>query len=90
MTVGSLSMFGNNKNGNKPQNRIDCLIGAGTTIEGNISFGGGLRVDGHVRVNVVADEDKPGTLVLSEHARIEGEIRVSHAVINGKIGRAHV
>ena len=38
MTEGSLSMFGNNKNGNKPQNRIDCLIGAGTTIEGNISF----------------------------------------------------
>ena len=38
-------MFGNNK-GNKLQNRIDCLIGAGTTIEGNIVFSGGLRVDG--------------------------------------------
>ena len=77
-------MFGN-KDSAKPQNRIDCLIGAGTTIEVNISFGGGLRVDGHVRGNVVADEDKPGTLVLSEHARIEGEIRVSHAVINGTV-----
>lgn len=85
MMEGKMTMFGNSKNGNKPQNRIDCLIGAGTTIEGNISFGGGLRVDGHVRGNVIADEDKPGTLVLSEHARIEGEIRVSHAVINGTI-----
>ena len=32
----SANMFG--KKGNKPQNRIDCLIGAGTTIEGNITF----------------------------------------------------
>ena len=77
-------MFGNKK-GNKPQNRIDCLIGAGTTVEGNITFSGGLRVDGHVRGNVLAAEDKPGTLVLSEQARIEGEIRVSHVVINGTV-----
>jgi cytoskeletal protein CcmA (bactofilin family) len=77
-------MFGKNK-GNKPQNRIDCLIGAGTTIEGNITFSGGLRVDGHVRGNVLAVDDKPGTLVLSEEARIEGEIRVSHVVINGTV-----
>ncbi len=76
-------MFGNK--GNKPQNRIDGLIGAGTTIEGNITFSGGLRIDGHVRGNVLAAEDKPGTLVLSEQARIEGEVRVSHVVINGTV-----
>jgi cytoskeletal protein CcmA (bactofilin family) len=76
-------MFGNK--GNKPQNRIDCLIGAGTTVEGNITFSGGLRVDGQVHGNVLAVEDKPGTLVLSEQARIEGEIHVSHVVINGTV-----
>ena len=38
-----------------------------------------------VRGNVDAADDKPGTLVLSEQARIEGEIRVSHAVINGTV-----
>lgn len=70
---------------NKPQNRIDCLIGAGTMIEGNITFSGGLRVDGHVRGNVMAVDGKPGTLVLSEQAQIEGEIRVSHVVINGAV-----
>jgi cytoskeletal protein CcmA (bactofilin family) len=79
-------MFGNNgKKSNKPQNRIDCLIGTGTTIEGDINFSGGLRVDGHVRGNVCSAEDKPGTLVLSDQARIEGEIRVSHAVLNGTV-----
>ena len=76
-------MFG--KKGSKPQNRIDCLIGAGTSIEGSIIFSGGLRVDGHVRGNIIAAEGKPGTLMLSEHARIEGEIRVSHVVINGTV-----
>jgi cytoskeletal protein CcmA (bactofilin family) len=77
-------MFGS-KGNNKPQNRIDCLIGTGTTIEGDITFTGGLRVDGHVRGSVVAADGKSGTLVLSEQARIEGEIRVSHVVINGTV-----
>jgi cytoskeletal protein CcmA (bactofilin family) len=76
-------MFG--AKSSKPQSRIDCLIGAGTTIEGDITFTGGLRVDGRVRGSVIAAEGKTGTLVLSEHAQIEGEIRVSHVVINGTV-----
>ncbi len=81
-------LFGSKSN--KPQDRIDCLIGSGTTIEGNITFTGGLRVDGHVRGNVMTAEGKPGTLVLSEQARIEGEIHASHVVINGTvIGAVH-
>lgn len=76
-------MFGSKSN--KPQNRIDCLIGAGTTIEGDITFAGGLRVDGRIRGNVIAADAQPGTLVLSEQAQIEGEIRVSHVVINGTV-----
>ncbi len=77
-------MFGS-KGNSKPNNSIECLIGAGTTIEGNITFAGGLRVDGRVRGNVIAADGKPGTLVLSEQAQIEGEIRVSHVVINGTV-----
>jgi cytoskeletal protein CcmA (bactofilin family) len=81
-------MFGNKRG--KPQNRIDCLIGAGTLIEGNVTFSGGLRVDGHVRGNVMSMDEKPGTLVLSEQATIEGEIRVSYMVINGTVvGSVH-
>jgi cytoskeletal protein CcmA (bactofilin family) len=76
-------MFGNKNS--KPQNRIDCLIGAGTTIEGSITFTGGLRIDGKVRGNLIAAADKPGTLVISEQAHIDGEIHVSHAVINGTV-----
>ena len=81
-------MFGNKAK--KLESRIDCLIGASTSIEGDITFSGGLRVDGRVRGNVVAADGASGTLVVSEHAQVEGEIRVSHAVINGTvIGPVH-
>src|SRR5438046_10331928 len=73
------------KQPSKPQNRIDSLIGVGTKIEGSVSFPGGLRVDGEVVGNVTAVSDEPSTLVLSEKARIEGEISVSHLVVNGEI-----
>ena len=63
------------KQPSKPQNRIDSLIGAGTKIEGNVNFSGGLRVDGEIVGNVTALPDQASTLVLSEHARIDGEIR---------------
>jgi cytoskeletal protein CcmA (bactofilin family) len=73
------------KKPSKPQNRIDTLIGAGTKIEGDVSFVGGLRVDGEIRGNVRSVDDQDGTLVVSEHARIEGEVSVSHLVINGTV-----
>ncbi len=76
-------MFG--KKHSKPQNRIDSLIGAGTTIEGDLNFSGGLRIDGQVNGNVVATPGKPGTLVLSEQARVNGEVNVTHLVVNGVI-----
>jgi cytoskeletal protein CcmA (bactofilin family) len=69
----------------KPQTQIDSLIGAGTTIEGNLHFSGGLRIDGKVNGNVIAAQGKPSTLVLSEHARVVGEVNVTHLVINGSI-----
>jgi cytoskeletal protein CcmA (bactofilin family) len=69
----------------KPQKRIDCLIGAGTTVDGDVTFTGGLRVDGVVRGNVSTVNGEPGTLVVSEHARVDGEINVSHVVINGTV-----
>jgi cytoskeletal protein CcmA (bactofilin family) len=70
---------------NKPQNRIDSLIGATTRIEGNVIFSGGLRVDGMVRGNVASVADEPGTLVVSADARIDGEVQAAHIVVNGAI-----
>jgi cytoskeletal protein CcmA (bactofilin family) len=68
-----------------PLKRIDSLIGAGTVVHGDVTFTGGLRIDGHVHGNVIAAEGEPGTLVVSAQARIDGEIRVSHVVVNGSV-----
>ncbi len=69
----------------KPQNRIDSLIGVGTRVNGDIHFSGGLRVDGEVSGSVIADPAKASTLVLSEQARVHGEISVTHLVVNGMV-----
>ncbi len=68
-----------------PQKRIDCLIGAGTTVHGDVAFTGGLRIDGVVRGNVTTANGETGTLVVSEQARVDGEITVSHVVVNGTV-----
>ena len=69
----------------KPQTQIDSLIGAGASIDGNLNFSGGLRIDGQVNGNVVAAQGKPSTLVLSEHGQVNGEVNVTHLIINGSI-----
>jgi len=71
--------------GRKNKSTIDSLIGISTNIEGNVRFQGGLRIDGHVKGNVIADGDEPSMLLISEHAKVEGEVRVAHLVVNGEI-----
>ena len=76
-------MFGNKKN--KPHNHIDTLIGASTKVIGDIHFRGGLRVDGHITGDITAADNEPSTLVLSSDGRIDGTIKVTHIIINGKV-----
>lgn len=71
--------------GHKAKNTIDSLIGTSSKIEGNLHFKGGLRIDGHVIGNVIAEAGDTSMLVISEQAKVEGEIRVAHLVVNGEI-----
>ncbi len=73
-------MFNKNK-----QPPIKSLIAQGTQINGHIAFVEGLRVDGEVTGNIIAKEDAPSILVISEEAKVKGEIRASHIVINGTV-----
>jgi cytoskeletal protein CcmA (bactofilin family) len=75
-------MFG--KSSTKTQ-AIQSLIGAGTVIVGNINFSGGLRIDGVVQGNIKASESSHSMLVVSEQAKIEGEVQAAHLVVNGTI-----
>lgn len=69
----------------KPCTTIDTLIGVNTDMKGDISFSGGLRIDGKVKGNITARADDNSTLVLSENAVVTGDVSVPHMVINGKI-----
>lgn len=64
---------------------IDTLIGHDAAIEGDVTFSGGLRLDGRVRGNVVAAEGKSSMLVISEKGVVEGEVRVDHLILNGTV-----
>lgn len=77
-------VFGKKKKA-KLHNHIDTLIGANTQIKGDISFSGGLRVDGHINGNVIAEDGEQSTLVLSDAGYIEGKIQVPNVVINGTV-----
>jgi cytoskeletal protein CcmA (bactofilin family) len=69
----------------KAKSTIDSLIGSSTSIQGDVHFKGGLRIDGHVKGNVVAEVGETSVLVISESAKVEGEVRVAHLVVNGEI-----
>lgn len=75
-------MFGSKQKNVRPTLDIDTLIGARTSIRGDVTFSGGLRIDGQVVGKIVA-ESADAMLVLADKGSIEGEIRAPHVIING-------
>lgn len=71
--------------GKKNQPPIKSLIAHGSVIEGNFRFAEGLRIDGRIVGNVVADPDCASILVISESAQVTGEIFADHVIINGAV-----
>ena len=69
----------------KPCNTIDTLVGARTELKGDLTFSGGLRIDGKLKGNVTARGDGNSTLILSENALIIGNVTVPHIIVNGTI-----
>lgn len=79
-----LSAIGKSPN-EKPCNTIDTLVGSRTELKGDISFSGGLRIDGKLKGNITAKGDGNSTLVLSENAVVVGNVTVPHIIMNGTI-----
>ncbi len=69
----------------KKQPPIRSLIDPGSEIYGNVRFTDGLRIDGTVVGNLRANEDKRSILVISESARVSGEVHADHIIINGHV-----
>lgn len=76
-------MFGSSKK--LKTTKVDTLVGQNTQIHGDIHFSGGLHVDGVIKGSVMAEDNSNAVLTLSEHGRIEGEVRVPNIILNGNI-----
>ena len=82
-------MFGN-KTPPTPKT-IGTLIGAGTVIEGTVSYTGGLRIDGAVKGDVRCTTGDACMVIVSEHGKVEGEVHAAHLVVSGSVtGPLHV
>lgn len=76
-------MFGSKK---IKSSKIDTLVGQGVEVTGDVKFQGGLHLDGIIKGNVITADNVEGTvLVISERGRVEGDVHVAYAVINGEV-----
>ncbi|MBN1378239.1 MAG: polymer-forming cytoskeletal protein [Gammaproteobacteria bacterium] len=65
--------------------KVETIIGQNTEISGDITFRGGLHIDGKVKGNIKAEDDSDSILILSEEGAIEGEVRVPNVLLNGQV-----
>ncbi len=61
------------------------LIAKDAVVTGDIQFAGNLDVEGKVVGSIVAEPGKEAMLRVVEGGRVEGEIRVPSAMINGRV-----
>ena len=78
-------MLGRGKKSRSASAKVDTIIGQQTQISGDLHFSGGLHIDGHVKGNVIADEGSASVLTVSEHGRIDGDVRVPNVFLNGSV-----
>lgn len=84
-TTGTPAVEAPKQRSNGATPKIGTLIGAGTTIEGNIKFSGGLHIDGTVQGNVIAGDASDATVTLSAKGRVIGEVRVPQVKMDGTV-----
>ena len=64
------------------EGRLSGFVGHGTMLTGETAFEAMLRVDGHL-VGTVSSE--AGTLIIGTNGRVDANVNVSAAVINGTV-----
>ena len=64
---------------------IRSLIGEGMAVHGELRFAEGLRIDGEVFGDVLAEGDAHSLIIISENARVHGKVKGGHVIINGEV-----
>lgn len=77
-------MFGN-KSSRSDQTVVDTLIGPQVVIRGDLTFSGGLYIEGRVLGKVIAEDGAKATVTLADSGSVEGEVRAPVVIINGQL-----
>ena len=80
-------MFGSDKH-KSPRHgghAVETLIGPRAVIRGDVSFTGGLYVEGTIHGKVTAEDGSAAVLTIAEDGHIEGEVRAPGVVISGRM-----
>jgi len=75
-------MFRKSKSGTAA---IDSLLGAGTRIQGDLQFVGGLHLEGAVAGSVKAHGDGVSRLIVGEAAVVEGSCEAHVVELHGNV-----
>lgn len=82
-------MLGKSKR-NSGHHAVETLIGARVTIRGDLTFSGGLYVEGTVHGSIKAESDSDAVVTIAEHGLVEGEIFAPVVIISGQLrGNVH-
>lgn len=63
---------------------ITSTLGERDRVRGDLHVGGGVRIEGVVRGNIVAASEE-SSLVVAPRARIEGDVQIGRARIEGHV-----
>jgi cytoskeletal protein CcmA (bactofilin family) len=75
-------MFGKKK---PDTSSIATLVGAGTTVTGDLQFRGGLHLDGRIVGDVIGEVGAGSKLTLGTGGVIEGSVVVDELVLGGTV-----
>ena len=64
---------------------IRSLVGDGTVLTGSLRFCEGLRIDGQVHGDVIAEGEGRSILVIGDNGRVSGRVVASHVIISGEV-----
>ena len=78
-------MFNNDKKPGRSTASVSTLIGGGTIIRGDVSFSGGLHLDGTIEGALRSDGAQTAVLTISDKGSVAGEIQVPNVIVNGKV-----
>ncbi len=64
---------------------FDTLISSKTQLEGDLTFSGGLHVDGKVKGTIRAEESSEAIVRISDIGEVDGDVIAPHIIVNGTV-----